>query len=191
MSFRAQQRNTFAPFARWFLIDSTMYGVPVVGLHRFVGDDATMQVRVLSLLDVVDARGPEMNQSETVTMLNDLCVLAPGALIDERIRWRILAPRKVEATFSNAGQTVAAVLSFDDEANLIDFQSDDRYQRADGKSYARYRWSTPLREYRRYGGYRLASRGDAIWDMPFGPLVYGEFELIAVEYNPSTSAPEG
>ena len=34
-----------------------------------------------SLFGVVDARGTEMNQGETVTFFNDVCVLAPGTLV--------------------------------------------------------------------------------------------------------------
>ena len=41
-------------------------GIPLEALRMFAGRDARMQVRVLSLFDMVDARGPEMNQGETV-----------------------------------------------------------------------------------------------------------------------------
>jgi hypothetical protein len=50
-----------------------------------------MRVKVASILMMVDAKGPEMDQAETVTLFNDLCVFAPGALIDPRIRWQVIA----------------------------------------------------------------------------------------------------
>jgi hypothetical protein len=80
---------------------------------------------------------------------------------------------------------VSALLTFGEHGELVNFQSDDRYLSADGKTYAKYRWSTPLRDYREFHGHRLASRGDASWRMPDGELVYGRFELLDIEYNVS------
>jgi hypothetical protein len=188
MKFRAEQQNTFAPRARWFLIESSLFGLPFTGLHRYTGPHATMQVKALSLFSVVDAAGPKMDQSETVTMLNDMCVLSPGALIDPAIEWQLLGPDRVRAVFTNAGHTISAILVFDQRSDLVNFYSDDRYQSADGKSYALYRWSTPLSEYRDFGGHRLASRGRAIWHMPSRALVYGEFELLSITYDGASGA---
>ena len=46
-----------------------------------------MRVKVLSLVTVVDASGPEMDRGETVTVFNDLVVLAPGAILDAPVPW--------------------------------------------------------------------------------------------------------
>ena len=183
MPFEADQTSFFDPPARLFLIRSSMAGIPFDALHLYVGPNATMQVKIASLLQIVDARGPEMNQSETVTVFNDMCVLAPATLVDRAIRWEEVDDRTARATYSNAGNTISAVLRFDDEGRLVDFHSDDRYQSADGKTYVKYRWSTPLRDYRDFGGHRLARAGEAIWQMPDGPLTYGRFELVELEYN--------
>jgi len=185
MSFRATQQSFIAPATRLFLLESSLFGIPFVALHRYVGSRATMQVKVASLLTVVDAKGPEMNQSETVTFFNDLCLMAPAALIDPHIRWETLTPRTVRATFTHAESTVTADLFFDEEGKLVDFQSDDRYQSADGKTYVRYRWSTPVHAYANFDGHRLTARADAAWAMPPGELVYGHFELVSIEYNVS------
>lgn len=88
MVFRSEQYNFFDQPTRLFLMKATRYGLPVEGLHLFRGDSATMQIKLASLLQVVDAKGPKMNQGETVTLFNDLCLMAPAALIDkERIQW--------------------------------------------------------------------------------------------------------
>ena len=92
---------------------------------------------------MVEARGKEMDQSETVTLLNDMCIMAPATLIDRRLRWEAVDGRTVRVTFTNADQTVAAELSFNDADELTDFRSDDRYQLSgDGRSARKVRWST-------------------------------------------------
>ena len=45
-----------------------------------------MRGKLLSLATVVDAAGPEMDRSETVTVFNDLVVLAPGAIVDAPVQ---------------------------------------------------------------------------------------------------------
>jgi hypothetical protein len=54
---------------------------------------------------------------------------------------------------------------------------------ADGKTYASYRWSTPLSDYRDFHGRRVATKGEAIWHMPEGEYSYIKFDLKDVAYN--------
>jgi hypothetical protein len=184
MPMKVEQYNFFPRGIRAFHIDSSLNGIPFEGLHLFDESGATMRIRVASMLTVVDASGPEMNQSETVTVFNDMCLLAPSTLIDPAIRWEPLDSNSVRATFTRRGITIRAVLRFGEAGDLVDFESDDRYQTADGRTYAGYPWTTPLRAYGEFEGRRIWTRGDAIWRMPGGPFVYGEFRLESVEYNP-------
>lgn len=186
MPFTGEQVNRFAPPSRLFLMDGSMFGVPLQAFHRYVGPSATMQVRVASLKQVVDARGESMNVAETVTLLNDLCVFAPGAMPFAAIAWEPIDSLRVRATYTNAGHTVHAELRFNAASELVDFISDDRVAlSADGRTITPMRWSTPISAYRRYGAFRLAGKGDGVWHAPGGPYSYIEFEIVTVEYNPS------
>jgi hypothetical protein len=164
MSMTADQQSFADPPARLFLVESSMFGVPFAAFHRYVGPEATFEVRVASLLTVVDAHGAEMNRSETVTLLNDMFLLAPPTLIDPKLVWEELDPLTVRATWANAGNTVSATVSFDDSGALVDFVSDDRSRTADGKHYEQLRWSTPVTGWCEVDGRRLMSTGEAVWD---------------------------
>jgi hypothetical protein len=171
--------------ARLFLMQASVFGIPFEALHTFVGPAATMQVRVASLFQVVDAKGPEMDQGETVTFFNDLCLLAPAALLEVEVLWKERDRRSLTGTFSHQGHRVSAVLSFDEQGDLVDFISEDRFQSADGKTYVKYPWSTPVREYQDLAGFRLISKGDAIWIEPTGPFPYARFVVEEITYNVS------
>jgi len=86
MTFTAKQRNVHEDPARLFFMEATMLGVPLQALHLYVGPRVTMRVKVASIVQVVDATGPDLDRAETVTLFNDMCLLAPGALIDRAIR---------------------------------------------------------------------------------------------------------
>jgi hypothetical protein len=132
----------------------------------------------------VDAHGEKMNQGETVTYLNDMCILAPASLVDPSICWEELDARHVKATLTKDAVTVSAVLTFDEVGDLADFYSDDRFYNDDGVTYLSYRWKTPITEYRALpDGRRMASSGSAIWETPEGDFEYITFNLGDVTYN--------
>lgn len=180
MKVDLDQHSSFgARPARLFFLEGSMFGVPFDGYHRFVMPTATMDIRILGLFPIVEGRGPEMDRSETVTMFNDMCLLAPATLVDAEVEWHAVDERRVDATFHG----IKAELYFDAEGDLVDFASNDRLMSADGKTFASYRWSTPIRDYRDFDGARLAAYGEAIWALPDGPFPYARFDLEEVRYN--------
>jgi hypothetical protein len=184
MPFTGEQYNFFDTPARLFYMDATRSGFPLQVFHRYVGPAATMTVRAASLVTVVNAAGPEMDESETVTMLNDMCWIAAGTLISKQITWEEIDSLQVRATFTNAGHTVHATLRFNTDGELIDFVSDDRSAASpDGKSFTHQRWSTPLRDYSAFGSRRISARGEGRWHPAAGSFAYIELELTHVEYN--------
>jgi hypothetical protein len=185
LDFEAEQHNFVAERTRLFLMHARQWGVPFEVWHRYADGRASMQVRLASLIDLMDARGPEMNQGETVTLFNDMCLLAPATLIEPGTRFREIDAHRVAAEFTHAGNSVHAVLSFAEDGTLANFQSDDRYLSSDGKSYAKYRWSTPVLAYRELGGRRIPWRARASWAMPEGEFTYVELEVVNVEYGPT------
>jgi Family of unknown function (DUF6544) len=184
MPLAAEQYNVVDEPARLFYLNASMFTIPVQGYHRYVGPSATMTVKAAALVPVVDVSGPEMSQGETVTMFNDMCVIAPASLIDPAIVWESVDDRTARASFTNAGHTIRAELSFNDVGELANFWSDDRYQTSpDGKSVKEMRWSTPLSNYRSFGPVRLASGGEARWHEPSGDYAYIEITFDDVQYN--------
>jgi hypothetical protein len=74
-------------------------------------------------------------------------------------------------------------LTFDEDGDLVNFLSEDRFQSSDGKTYLRFPWSTPVGDYRDTGGFHLIRKADAIWHEPNGPFPYARFEAEEITYN--------
>jgi hypothetical protein len=192
MPFTGQQVNTYGPRPqRIFLMDATRSGLPVTVLHEFVDTTATMRVKLLSLFTVVDASGPEMDRGETVTVFNDLVVLAPGAIVGAAATWEAIDALHVRGDFTDGDQMVSAVLTFNAEHDLVDFVSDDRTRAsADGKTFTPRRWSTPLAGHHDTDGHRVLTAGEGVWHtpQPEGSFTYLEFNLDAISYNVGDAA---
>jgi hypothetical protein len=194
MSFSGRQFNTYGDTPqRLFYMDATMYGLPVTVFHVFAARAATMRGKVLSLVPILDAKGPEMNRSETVTLFNDMVVFAPAALIDAPVRWTGVSDTRVRATYTRAGESVTADLVFNSAGDLVDFVSHDRSRAStDGTSFTVLPWNTPISEYGNLHGRRVAVRGEAMWDAPGpeGHFSYIEFSVDDLADNVSTPAIE-
>jgi len=185
MSFSAEQVNFVRNPARFFGMHATRSGLPVDVFHVFRDGAASMRVRLLSLFPIVDADGPELTRAETVTILNDLCLLAPAALVDAPVRWEAVDERSVRALYTLGPNAVSAVLDFNEDGELVDFVSDDRLAASeDGAQLTPMRWSTPVGDYRTFGPRRASASGTGLWHPASGTYAYIELELTGLEVNP-------
>ena len=157
-------------------------GLSVWGYHSYQPPNARMVIRALSLIPQQTTESPEMYPTETVTFLNDLCLFAPGALVDERIKWEELDASSVRATLVLKDMQVSAILYFDASGDLVNFRSEDRYEVS---KMERFPFTTPVKDFREFNEVRLPSYGEAVWHYPDGEFVYGKFRLKAVSYNVS------
>jgi len=184
MEFTAQQYNFPGEPARFFLMGASKSGLPVDVFHSFREHSATMRVRLLSLVPVVDASGPKLDRAETVTLFNDLCLLAPAALLDPAIAWEPIDERRVRAYYRVGPNRISALLLFNDGGELVNFVSDDRLAASsDGTQFTQQRWSTPVKDYRNFGPWRVCTRGQGRWHPPEGEFVYFEAELTDLQIN--------
>ena len=182
MRARSVQYSFFGRPTRLFLMEARMFRLPVRALHVYRQEEATFTVRVASTVNMVDQRGPEISAAETVTVLNDLCLMAPGALVDPRLTWSPVDDQTVGITFANGPHTVSATLVFNDGDELVDFWSDDRPDSSSGP-FVPMRWSTPVTEYSDVDGRHLLHSGSAAYLRPEGRFTYGEFTLSSIEYD--------
>lgn len=192
MEFTAEQHNFVDPPARFFFMEARRARLPVDVLHIFRQGSAEMRVRLLSFVPLVSARGPELTLAETVTLLNDLAILAPGALTDPRISWTASGDQVARAEYTIGANTIAAVLRFNESGELITFVSEDRLAASsDGTQFTRQRWSTPLSKYRDFGPWRVASQGEGRWHPERGQeFSYIELQLLDLKMNPTHLAGE-
>ncbi|MES2849676.1 MAG: DUF6544 family protein [Bacteroidota bacterium] len=178
--FLSEQYNFFNEPTRLFFMKAKMFGVTVPGYHHYIKANAVMDIRLFGLFPVVQKSGAVMNKTETVTLFNDMCLLAPATLIDKRIQWLPINDTSVTAIFTNHDITITANLFFNQQGQLVNFISNDRVSVNEMKAFP---FSTPVASYKNVNGYTIMSVAEAVWHYENGAFTYGKFNLLEVEYN--------
>ncbi len=181
--FTSEQYNFFDTPARLFFMKGKMFGTTVPGYHAYKNNTASMDIRLFGKYHIVNIQGDTLFKTETVTFFNDMCLLAPAALIDKRIRWETIDSFSAKAIFANGDTQISATLHFNEQGQLVNFISDDR---TEAGSMKKYRFSTPVKNYKDINGYHVVHYGEAVWHYPDGAFTYGQFTLKDVQYNVAT-----
>ncbi|MBI3790013.1 MAG: hypothetical protein HY275_03950 [Gemmatimonadetes bacterium] len=182
MTSTARQVEFFHPPARLFFMQASRSGVPFDVYHRYVGDAATFQVRVAGLVPMVDLAGPEMTRSETVTLFNDIVLLAPAAMLEVPIAWTAVDDTTARGRFTNAGHTVEATLTFNAAGDVVNFTSPDRSREDHGRMVP-LPWDTPVSRWATFDGVRLAADAEARFLERGQWWAYGRFRLTSARFN--------
>jgi len=185
MKSHSVQYNFYENYSRLFLMKAGKMGIPFRAMHIYRNHQASFQVKVAGLFKVVDIKGEELTKAETVTLLNDMCIFAPGSLMDTRLTWEEIDSLSTKVTLTNGKYVVSAILYFNELGELINFISDDRYALQDDGTMKKFRWSTPVSAYKEIEGRKIPTVGKTIWHYPEGDFTYGVFTLKSIKYNVS------
>jgi len=164
--------------------------VPMFGTDTYIDGTGRMHGKAIGLVTVADGAGPELDLGELVTYVNDAAVLAPSMLLTDNATWRPVDDQSFDIEFTDRDNTVTARLFVDQDGNLVDFRTEDRWY-AGTDPPTRTPWSTPLDRWTSLPtGRPILTGGTAIWHLPDGDFAYarGGFDPTSVELDSDTSS---
>jgi hypothetical protein len=167
-----------------FIWDATVpfVGIPVVrGRDGYLDGRGMMTIKVGSLIPVVDAAGPEMDQASLLRHLSEMPWF-PSAFLRDRVTWEAVDDMTVRVSIADGALRATGAMEIDPEGRLVVFRS-ERHAMV-GKKFELRPWSTPTHAYGEFEGLRLPLRGAAVWTLSDGTEIpYIEVELTEVEYD--------
>lgn len=177
MAFVADEYYTVAPPAFIWNAKAKAAGLPLVRVRdKYANGSGNMLVKLGGILNMVDAKGVEIDQGSMMRYFNEM-MWFPTAFLGDNVSWKAIDDNSAEVTFSDSGKSVNAKMYFDEAGRLVNFIA-RRYRDADLET-----WSTPITEYGEFEGLKLPIRGHGVWNLSSGDLVYIEIQLTEVEYN--------
>jgi hypothetical protein len=185
ISFPIVAEEWYAVEPPGFIWDATVpvAGIPVVrGRDGYVDGTGMMTIKLGSLIPIVNAAGPEMDQASLLRHLSEMPWF-PSAFLRERVTWEAIDDETVRVSIVDGDLRATGTMTIDPEGRLVEFRS-ERYAMV-GDGFELRPWSAPTYAYGGFGGLRLPVRGAAVWTLPDGSTFpYIEVELTEVEFDP-------
>jgi hypothetical protein len=179
----AWQYNSGVEVARLFRMRLLVAGiVPMWGWDTYRAGVGRVLGRALGLVTVADGAGPQFDVSELTTWLDDAVLLAPGMLLHPRTTWEPVDDDSVRVSVSDAGRTVGAVVSLDDDGRPRGFRTTDRWADLPGGP-VQAPWTTPVAAWAVVDGRPRLTGGAAVWHLPEGEFRYGELSLRRLDLD--------
>jgi hypothetical protein len=152
--------------------------VSVVGRDQYRNGEASLQMRILSLLPVANKTGGGLNQGDLLRYLGELQWF-PAAALADYVTWEELGPNSARATISYGGITASMTFVFDDDGRFLEARA-IRYNDARGQNE---RWVNRNDSDQVFGGIRVPAVGEARWEYDSGPYPYIRWHLTDLEQN--------
>jgi hypothetical protein len=173
--------TTDPPGFVWFADVRMAPLLSVAGRDLYYDGRGSMDIRLLSLVRMVDAKGPALDQGALLRYLNET-MWFPAAAVSPYIAWEGVDARSARATMSYGGVSAWAIFHFDEEGRLTSMVA-DRYSDVGGGQSALTPWETPIFEYGEFNGVRMPVVVGATWKQSSGDFDYIRARITAIEYS--------
>jgi hypothetical protein len=133
-----------------------MFGLPVRGSDRLVDGAGTQRWKLLGLIPVMTASGPDITRSNAGRLAAET-VWLPSMLAREEVAWTAVDDQRVQARFDVHGHPVAVTLTIDAHGRLESVQL-PRWGDPGGGAFREARFGGFAEEERTVKGYTIPSR---------------------------------
>ena len=163
-------------------IDSSMYGIPFEGLDTYFGGRGSMKGVLAKLFTLFDQTGTVMDQSSLVTFLSEI-LLIPSTALQDYIKWEAIDDLHTKATMSCYGISVSGIFTFNENGEMLSFETNDRSAATTDGSSETIKWSVLCNEYTDINGIKRPTVFQAVWHYDSGDLVYFDGKGTITAYN--------
>ncbi len=156
-----------------------MHGLPVVGFDQLIDGAARMRWRLLGLVPLVHAQGPDITRSTTGRLAAE-SIWIPSFLCGEAVRWKDRDANTTTAHFRMAGEPTELRLDIGDDGSLRSVRM-QRWGNPGGGAFHCLDFGAHVEDESAFGGYTIPSRLRVGWyirDQGFAEE--GEFFRVTV-----------
>ncbi|WP_457565725.1 DUF6544 family protein [Caldithrix abyssi] len=152
----------------------------ITATDRFLDGKGDLTVKLLGLIRVAYAEGPEVDQGEILRFLAE-GVWFPSVFLNDFIQWEELDERTAMATITLKNLSASALFHFN-EKNQVERITARRYMEKDGKFEIKD-WEIRIVEYRAYHGINIPAKSEVFWKLEEGDFCWYKPEIYEIDYN--------
>jgi hypothetical protein len=155
--------------------------VSVVGRDLYRSGQASVEMRVVSLVPVANKTGGGLNQGDLLRFLGEVQWFPAVALADY-IAWEAVDAASARATMTHGGIAASMTFRFGADGRLVEAAA-IRYNDSRGRNEP---WVNRNDSDQQFGGSRVSGSGEARWEYDTGPYPYIRWRITTIEHNRST-----
>jgi len=149
-------------------------------LDQFVNGQGNLKVKLFGLFTVGNARGPEIDQGESLRFLAEI-IWFPSAFAKEYLKWNEVDDSSSDVTLLYNDKNVTARFHFR-ESGEIDRITAKRYRKDQGK-FSLDDWIITDLEYKAFCGVTIPHKAHVSWKLNDSTFCYDKFEITEVSFN--------
>jgi hypothetical protein len=179
--FRAVQFNRLDdPALIWTARVRAFPLVHLLGRDLYRGGHGHMLIRLLGVVPVADATGPEIDQGTLVRVLGEASWY-PSFALSPLVSWEESGPSSARATIVHGGVTAAGTFRFDGAGDVVGFEA-ERYMESEGR-YSLETWSVASSGHREFDGVRIPASNAVTWKLKDGDHAWLRMEVTSLLGN--------
>ncbi|MEZ4990491.1 MAG: DUF6544 family protein [Saprospiraceae bacterium] len=150
------------------------------GKDKLLNGQGHMLIKLFSLLSIVDAKGPEIDQGTQVRYLAEI-IWFPAVALEDFIQWEALDEARAKAKLRAGNQSVDGIFFFNSDGKVIAFEADRHYQRDGESTLETWHIDIDAESYRSFRGISVPTRAKVSWLLKEGAFTWLELEIVNLE----------
>jgi len=157
-------------------------GIAVAVRDSYVDGHGGVDARLMALVPVARAAGPEVDTSALLRWLAEAVWFPTALRAGPGLRWEAVDGTHARAVVTDGPLRATAVFTFAKDGRITAMESADRY-RTVGTAQVRTPWLGRYADYREFGGVMAPTRAEVAWKLERGEFVYARVEITRIAYD--------
>jgi len=149
-----------------------------VAKDMYISDKGKLIVSLLSLFNVVNAKGEQYDQGELQRWLGESVMYPTNFLPNDRLKWSLIDSNTAKLTYNYKAHSLFFKIAFNQIGEITEMET-KRYM--DEKNLET--WLIKTTDYKLFNNVLIPTSFDVIWKLEKRDFSYAKFLITDVEYN--------
>lgn len=182
MPFEAVQTTRIAePGFIWKVDVQAAPLIHLAGRDKYLDGKGYMLIKLLSLVPVADAHGPETDQGALLRYLAEI-IWCPSGAISRQIRWETVDSLSAKATMRYGGVEASGIFTFAPAGDPLRFEAMRFYNRENGATLEKWQVDIDPKSFREFEDVRIPARSTVSWALESGDFDWLKLEIQSLNF---------
>ena len=154
--------------------------IKITGRDKFIDGKGEMQIKLFSTINVVNEKGPQIDEGTLQRFLGEI-VWFPSAALSPYISWEAIDASSAKATMDYKGTKGTGMFYFNKQGDFVKYIA-LRYK-GNKPNAERYEWVIDVKEHAVMNGIKIPIKMTATWKLDEGDWTWLEMEITDIKYN--------